>query len=105
MAYIGFSASFVSFIVFQVIALALATMAKSMPFVFIGKVTGFHIGNQVPELLPLFGPATRISWFVCWWAFIYALSLALAATLSIFRLARIYDKMLSADQTLGPPER
>lgn len=100
-AYMGFNASFVSFIGFQVIALALAIMARSLPFVSIGKATGFHIGNCVPELLSLFGPVTKVGWFVCWWVFIYALSLALAATLSIFRLARIYDKMLSADQ--GPP--
>jgi len=101
-AYMGFNASFVSFIGFQVIALALAIMAKSMPFVSIGKATGFHIGNRVPDLLPLFGPVTKVGWFVCWWIFIYALSLALAATLSIFRLARIYDKMLSTDQAPPP---
>lgn len=103
-AYMGFNASFVSFIGFQVIALALAIMAKSMPFVSIGRATGFHIGNYVPDLLPLFGPATKVSWFVCWWVFIYALFQALAATLSIFRLARIYDKMLSAQPPSPPSE-
>jgi hypothetical protein len=75
-----------------------------MPFVSFGKATGFHIGNHLPDLLPLFGPITKISWFLCWWVFIYALSLAIAATLSIFRLAGLYDKMKPADEPPPPSE-
>lgn len=103
-AFIGFNAAFVSFIAFQIIALAMAVMAKSAPFVAIGKATGFHIGNCIPSLIPWFRPITKVSWFVCWWISIYALSLALAATLSIFRLAGLYDRMLSGSQPPTPPE-
>lgn len=102
-AFIEFNAAFVSFISFQIIALAMAILAKTTPFVFIGMKTGIHIGNWAPLLLPWFGPITKISWFVCWWVFLYALSLALAATLSIFRLAGLYDRMLSARQ--APPRQ
>ena len=94
-AFIGFNAAFISFIAFQIIAMAMAIMAKSSPFVFIGRMTGLHVGNWIPAILPWYGPITKICWFMCWWVFIYALSLALAATLSIFRLAGLYDKLLS----------
>lgn len=103
-AFIEFNAAFVSFIAFQIVALAMAIMAKSTPFVFFGKMTGVHIGNYIPSLIPLFGPITKASWFLCYWIFIYALSLAVAATLSIFRLAGLYDRLLSSKPPQTPPQ-
>lgn len=88
--FVKFTATFMHFIVVQIVALLVALVAKAAFLV------------RAPDVLslPLIIEALRLPfWFVGFAVFLYALFTALATTVELFRLAGILDKFLR----LSPP--
>ncbi|WP_322880833.1 hypothetical protein [Pandoraea sputorum] len=100
--YLGFAAAFVTFVFFQILSILYAIVAKSLSFPtpkFLYPIANYlHTGYIFSSFLGYF-------------LFIYALTLALRATLRVFRLARWYDIFVADDRkrekekTSTPPKR
>lgn len=89
--YLVASAIFTHFIIVQTLALLLALLAKSLNFNpanvrFLGCITGaipgWHVISEVARI---------VLGFLGFLAFLYSLCLAVASTLTIFRMSRWYD--------------
>ncbi len=90
--YLKVNATFVHFIILQVLALLAALIAAALYFEPDPKgwILLLIRGLRIDETK--FLPAVRIGgWFVGYWVFLYALLTAVAATLNVFRVAWWYD--------------
>jgi hypothetical protein len=84
--YMEVAATFMHFVAVQVLALVLATIAKSHP------VAALHLAGSTLEVL---APLAWLFRAFSYLAFVYALILCLAAIEAIWRVARTYDKHVS----------
>jgi hypothetical protein len=90
--YLKVNATFVHFIILQVLALLAALIAAALYFE--PDPNGWILllirGLRIDETK--FLPVVQIGgWFVGYWVFLYALLTAVAATLNVFRVAWWYD--------------
>ena len=91
--FISVNATFVHFIVVQLLSLLLAITGKSYYFELpTDSVIKMFLGDAL-------APICRIGSFIGFTVFLYALCTALAATLAIFRASRWYDQYVSAEKT------
>ncbi|MCU7494750.1 MAG: hypothetical protein HF314_12085 [Ignavibacteria bacterium] len=91
--FINLSASFVHFILVQMLALLSAIAAKSLYIPFPEWILNIFTSLGISETF-IWGFASilrTIGWFLGFFLFIYALFTAIAATMAIFRLTRWFD--------------
>lgn len=85
-SYVRISATFMHFIFVQAVALVVVLVLRSQP------LAGVSIPPGIGAVLDM---GRRVAWFAGYLLFIYALVLALATSVAIYRLARLYDKHIS----------
>jgi hypothetical protein len=80
--YVSLCATFVHFILIQLLALIYAILAKSMWFY-------FEWPSSIAEILPYL---TLFTWAIGYGLFLYALTSMMAATMHVLRIAQMYEQ-------------
>jgi len=88
-AFLAINATFVHFLLIQIGALLLAITAKSRPFSYFEEMT--EVGKWLGQYVLLRRSIAYTSWFLGYVVFLYALTLAFAATAAVFRVARWFE--------------
>ncbi|MFY0523055.1 hypothetical protein ACN28I_07625 [Archangium gephyra] len=94
--FLGTSAAFAHFIIIQLTALVSALVAKSLYFVPEPNSTAAKVIKLIPQWNRILDLAVPASWFFGYCLFIYSFSLALAATLAVFRMSYWFDEYQSS---------
>lgn len=92
--YLSFAATFLHFILLQIIAILLALLAKGW----------FRVGVPFDWLSPANEILRPAFWAVGFWFFVYSLFAAIAAVMAIFVLVRAFDGYHTERRKAGSPD-
>jgi hypothetical protein len=99
--FIVMNATFVHFIVIQGLSLLLAVLCKNTYFAITDY--GLAADSGMTLLVVSLSAARYLFLGVGYGLFLYSVFLALAATMAVFRIARLYDYMVTAKRKRQPP--
>jgi hypothetical protein len=99
--FIVMNTTFVHFIVVQGFSLLLAVLCKNT-YVSVTEY-GFSPDSWVTFLAATLSVARWFFWCLGYALFLYSICLALAATMGVFRVARLYDYMITDQRRRKPP--
>lgn len=99
--FIQANASFLHFIIIQLVALIFAVLAQARIYNSLSE----HIKLKIMDVLTIkdffiIDGITQLFWFFAFSLFVYALSLAFAATFAIFRMALWFDKSVTIQKKI-----